>query len=135
LSYQPENETTNLPGTVPTRAIAPEVRQSTYLSYNQGNWDVSLQNQWLSSVKLAATDSQIYADPRLPSYNVLDVTVSKRFELKGADSSVFLTVNNVANERAPLFPSGAGIPGLFYPTLGFYDDMGRYFTVGFRANL
>ena len=47
----------------------------------------------------------------------------------------FLTVNNVFNARAPLFPSNSGIPGLFYPTLGFHDDMGRFYTLGVRAKL
>jgi outer membrane receptor protein involved in Fe transport len=46
---------------------------------------------------------------------------------------VFLTVNNVRNTRAPLFGSDSGLPGLFYPTLPFYDDMGRYYTLGIRA--
>jgi len=51
----------------------------------------------------------------------------------GKGGQIFLTVNNVTNARAPLFPSNSGIPGLFYPTLGFYDDMGRYFTAGIKA--
>jgi outer membrane receptor protein involved in Fe transport len=44
----------------------------------------------------------------------------------------FLNVNNLLNERAPLFPSGSGLPGLFYPTLGIHDDMGRFYTAGFK---
>ena len=59
---------------------------------------------------------------------------SQRFEVWRQQSEVFLTVNNVLDERAPLFPSNSGIPGLFYPTLGFHDDMGRFYTVGFRTN-
>ena len=43
-------------------------------------------------------------------------------------------MNNLLDERVPLYPSNSGLPGLFYPTLGFYDDMGRYFTLGFRTN-
>ena len=38
-----------------------------------------------------------------------------------------------AETTLPLFPSNSGIPGLFYPTLGFYDDTGRFFTTGFRV--
>ena len=45
----------------------------------------------------------------------------------------FLTVSNLLNERAPLYGSNSGLPGLFYPTLGFYDDMGRFFTVGAKV--
>ena len=140
VSYQPTNETISLPGSFPTYAVAPELRQSTFLSYENGDWGVSLQNQWLGSVRLASSDnalngnSQNYKEPSLSAYNVLDLTVSKRFQMHGADSQVFLTVNNVADARAPLFPSNSGIPGLFYPTLGFYDDMGRYFTTGIKMS-
>jgi len=42
-------------------------------------------------------------------------------------------VSNVLDERAPLFPSNFGIPNLFYPTMAFYDDMGRFFTTGVRV--
>ena len=49
------------------------------------------------------------------------------------DSEAFLTVNNIFNARAPLSPSNSGLPGLFYPTAGFHDDMGRFYTLGVRA--
>jgi outer membrane receptor protein involved in Fe transport len=142
-NYQPLNETLNIPGSpgaFPTRAREPKLKQSTFLSYGRGDWDLSLQNQWLSRVKLATSDnalnnnSQNYQDAYLGSYDVLDVTVDKRFQAWGADNSVFLTVNNVRNTRAPLFASDSGLPGLFYPTLPFYDDMGRYYTLGIRAS-
>ena len=142
-NYQPLNETLNIPGSpgaFPTWAREPKLRQSTFLSYGRGDWDLSLQNQWLSRVKLATSDnalnnnSQNYREPYLKAYDVLDVTVNKRFEAWGANNSLFLTVNNVRNTRAPLFPSDSGLPGLFYPTLPFYDDMGRYYTLGIRAS-
>jgi len=139
LSYQPVNTTVNIPGAFPTWAVAPKVRQTTFLSYDNRSWAISLQNQWLSSVDLATSDnvlngnSQNYVSGRLGSYDSLDVTATMRFRFLGGDSEFFITVNNVANARAPLFPSNSGIPGLFYPTLGFYDDMGRFFTSGLRA--
>ena len=71
--------------------------------------------------------------PRPPTYDVVDTTISKQFGFKGAELEAFLTVNNVFDKHAPLFPSNSGIPGLFYPTLGFYDDTGRFFTVGINA--
>ena len=119
--------------------VEPKLRQSTFLSYSNSGWTVALQNQWLSSVKLATSDnavngnSQNYVEPRLRAYDVVDTTISKRFGFGGGNVEVFLTVNNVFNERAPLFPSNSGIPGLFYPTLGFYDDTGRFFTLGVKA--
>jgi len=69
--------------------------------------------------------------PVLRAFNLLDATGTVRF----GQFEAFLTVNNVFNARAPLFPSNSGIPGLFYPTLPFHDDMGRFYTVGVKAKL
>jgi iron complex outermembrane recepter protein len=79
--------------------------------------------------------SQIYVQPKLPRFNVLDATVSKRLGESGVsgNAEIYLTVSNLLNERAPLFPSDSGLPNLFYPTLGLHDDMGRFFTLGVRV--
>jgi outer membrane receptor protein involved in Fe transport len=138
-NYQPTNSTLNTPAsTFYTWAIQPKLSQTTFLTYSNESWNVSLQNRWLSSVSLKTSDNeangdrQNYVDSSLDAYDVVDVTVAKRFETMGGDMEAFLTINNLLNERAPLFPSNSGLPGLFYPTLGFYDDMGRFFTAGFR---
>lgn len=139
LGYQPVNTTVNIPGAFPTWAVAPKLRQASFLSYQNEAWGFSLQNQWLSKVKMATSDnalngnSQNYVIPYLPSFDTLDATINVRFHLLGGETEAFLTVNNVMNSRAPLYPSNSGIPGLFYPTLGFHDDMGRFFTTGIRA--
>ena len=112
--------------------------QTTFLSYRNSGWNVALQNRWLSNVSLKSSanrlngNSQNYVDASLDAYDIVDTTVSKEFEVASGNLEAFVTVNNLLNERAPLFPSNSGLPGLFYPTLGFYDDMGRYFTAGFR---
>jgi iron complex outermembrane receptor protein len=109
---------------------------TTFISYRNSGWTVALQNRWLNSVDVRTSDNDLngntqnYVDPTLDSYNLIDTTVSKDFETMGGTVEAFVTVNNLLNERAPLFPSNSGLPGLFYPTLGIYDDMGRYFTVG-----
>lgn len=155
LGYQPINITynfpVNIPGTFPTWAVEPKLRQTTFLSYQNGDWTLSLQNQWLSSLRLESSDNRIngptvmvngvpvvqstqnYVDSHVKAYDVVDLTVSKKLKSwEGAE--VFLNISNLNNARAPLVTGGtAGIPGLFYPTLGFYDDMGRFFTVGIRA--
>jgi outer membrane receptor protein involved in Fe transport len=139
LSYQPENTTVNIPGAFPTWAQQPELLQSTFLTWRKESWTTALQNRWLSGVNVATSsnklngNSQYYAQPRLPSFNVVDVTVSKDFELSSGSLQAFLTVSNLLDERAPLYGSNSGLPGLFYPTLPFYDDMGRYFTTGFKV--
>jgi len=137
LSYQPVNTTINLPGSFPTFAVQPKLRQTTFVSYDNERWGLALQNQWLGRVKLATSDNalngdrQNYVVPVLRAFNLLDATGTVRF----GQFEAFLTVNNVFNARAPLFPSNSGIPGLFYPTLPFHDDMGRFYTVGVKAKL
>jgi outer membrane receptor protein involved in Fe transport len=139
VSYQPVNTTINIPGAFPTWAIQPKLRQTTFVSYSNERWSLSLQNQWLGKVKMATSDNalngdrQNYVIPRLGTFNTLDGTLAVRFGALGGDAEAFLTVSNIFNERAPLFPSNSGIPNLFYPTLGFHDDMGRFYTVGIRA--
>jgi iron complex outermembrane receptor protein len=137
VTYQPINSTLNTPVTrFYTWAVQPHWMQTTFLSYRHTGWNVALQNRWLGSTSLKNSNNllngnaQNYVDSSLESNNVLDATISKEFEVSGGTMEAFVSVTNVLDERAPLAPSGSGLPGLFYPTLGFYDDMGRYFTVG-----
>jgi len=137
-TYQPVNFSRTLTTAYPTWAFQPKFRQSTFLSYSNGDFTLSLQNQFLSSTKKATSEvtaaKQNYAIASLGSNDVLDATISERFEMWGSHSEAYFTVNNVANTRAPLYTAGtAGLAGLFYPTAGFHDDMGRYFTLGIKG--
>ncbi len=139
MTYQPVNTTVTIPGAAPQWAFAPKLRQSTFLTYTNGNFSLALQNQLLSSVKKATAaitpTTQNYVIPSIGSNDVLDVTVSERFDLWGFSNQAYLTITNIANTRAPLYTAGtAGLPGLFYPTAGFHDDMGRYFTLGIKGS-
>jgi outer membrane receptor protein involved in Fe transport len=145
-TYQPTNSTLNTPASKwYTWAVQPDLLQSTFLTYENSGWSVALQNRWLSNVTLESSSNNLndgvngvtggtqnYADETLDAYDIVDITVGKDFEFGGTNVEGFLTVNNLLDERAPLYPSNSGLPGLFYPTLGFYDDMGTYFTAGFR---
>ena len=140
VTYQPINSTLPTPvATFYSWAIQPHWMQTTFLSYRNSGWNVGVQNRWLGSTSLKNSNNllnggpggaQNYVDSSLDSNNVVDTTVSKEFEVSGGTMEAFVSVTNVFDERAPLAPSGSGLPGLFYPALGFYDDMGRYFTVG-----
>ena len=146
-SYQPTNKTLNTPASRwRTWAQQPDLMQTTFLSYQNSGWNVALQNRWLSKLSLPTSSNRVndgqngvtggtqnYVDPTLDAYDIVDITIAKDFEFGDSNVQAFLTVNNVLDERAPLFPSNSGLPGLFYPTLGFYDDMGRYFTTGVRV--
>ena len=140
-NYQPTNSTLNTPASpFYTWAIQPKLMQTTFLSYQNEGWNVAVQNRWLSNVSLKVSDNRLngstqnYVDSSLNAYDVVDLTVGKKFDAWGGNMEGFLTVNNALNQRAPLFPSNSGLPGLFYPTLGnLYDDMGRFFTLGFKT--
>jgi outer membrane receptor protein involved in Fe transport len=113
--------------------------QTTFLSYENSSWNVALQNRWLGSTSLKSSNNELngntqnYVDASLDANNVVDLTVAKDFEVSNGNLEAFLTVSNLLDERAPLAPSGSGLPGLFYATLPFYDDMGRYYTAGVRV--
>jgi len=140
-TYQPTNSTLNTPASqFYTWTQQPELMQSTFLTYENSGWTAALQNRWLGSVDLETSDNtlngntQNYVDSTLDSYDVVDITVAKNFEIsEGGNLEAFLTVSNLLDEQPPLYGSNSGLPGLFYPTLGFYDGMGRYYTTGVRV--
>ncbi len=140
-TYQPVLETQNLPGTPYSWTSQPKTRMTSFLSYNVGDWGLDIQNQWLAGWKKAnGFVNQVYAAPRVSSYDAMDVTIDRRFDMWGGSSSLYFSVQNIGNTRAPLNPSNASNPGLFYPISGStgpgfsYNDMGRYFTIGLKGN-
>jgi len=135
MTYQPVLETQNLPGTAFVWTNQPKTRMTSFIDYQVGDWGFDIQNQWLAGAKKATGFvNQVYAAPRLQSVNVTDVTVDRRFDLWGGSSTFFFNVQNIGNTRAPLRGQNASVPGLFYPVIGPYNDMGRYFTVGLKGN-
>jgi hypothetical protein len=141
MTYQPVLETQNLPGTPYSWTPQPKTRMTSFINYSVGDWGLDIQNQWLSGWKKAnGLVNQVYAAPRVTSFDAMDVTISRRFDMWGGASSLYFSVQNIGNTRAPLNPSNASNPGLFYPTSGStgpgfgYNDMGRYFTIGLKGN-
>ena len=135
MTYQPVLETQNLPGTAFNWTNQPKTRMTTFLNYSVGDWDFNVQNQWLAGAKKATGFvNQNYTTPRLHSYDTMDVTIDRRFDLWGGSSTLYFNVQNIGNTRAPLRGQNASVPGLFYPVIGPYSDMGRYFTLGIKGN-
>ena len=135
VTYQPVLETQSLPGTAFNWTSQPKTRMTTFLNYSVGDWDFNIQNQWLSGAKKATGFvNQNYVTPRLHSYNVMDLGINRRFDLWGGSSSLYFNVQNIGNTRAPLRGQNASVPGLFYPVIGPYSDLGRYFTLGIKGN-
>jgi len=141
VTYQPVLERQDLPGTPFSWTNQPKTRMTTFINYQVGDWGFDVQNQWLAGAKKATGFvNQNYVVPRLGSYNVMDVTINRRFDMWGGSSNFYFNVQNIGNTRAPLRGQNPSVPGLFYPAgvggngPGVYSDVGRYFTIGLRGN-
>jgi iron complex outermembrane receptor protein len=134
-TIQPYINTVSYPGAATTFTPMPKGRDTGFVTYNVNSWSLILQNTWLSGYSQKTLESQVYLNPRVHSFDTLDVTVNKEFDVEGGVMNMYLTVQNVANTLEPLVPSGAN-PGLTYPTpTAFGSSLGRYFTIGVRGNL
>jgi len=135
VTYQPVFETQNLPATPFNWTSMPKTRMTTFLDYSLGDWNIDVQNNWLSGRNRATTAGQIYVVPHAHSMDTLDITINRRFDMWGGSSSMYFSVQNVGNTNAPLEGANASVPGLFYPTNTLYNVMGRYFTIGLKGDL
>lgn len=134
VTYQPVFETQNLPGTAFNFASLPKTRMTTFISYQLGDWGFNVQNNWLSGRKLATGPGQVYANPRAHSNDTLDITVNRSFDMWGGSSSLYFSVQNVGDTQPVNEGGNSCCAGLFYPTNGLYNVMGRYFTIGLKGN-
>lgn len=133
VTYQPVFQTQNLPGTAFNWATMPKTRMTTFINYQAGDWGLNVQNNWMSGRKKATAAGQVYADPRVHSNNTMDVTISRRFDMWG-DSTLYFSVQNIGDTQPVNEGGNSCCPGLFYPTNGLYNVMGRYFTIGLKGN-
>jgi outer membrane receptor protein involved in Fe transport len=140
-NYQPVNRSQTFPGAAITRSVISRGHITAFVSYDLDNWSFGLENRWISNFKQASQSTIIYALPYIRSQDYVDLNITRRFTVDGADYSAYVTVQNLFNSLAPLDPTTSGAPGIFYPVPGGSgggtgaDIMGRYFTIGLRASL
>ncbi len=134
-SFQPYIRTTNLPGEAPSDSVYPHGRSTTFVQYAVENWTLNLQNNWLSGFSQQSLPSQVFVNPnRIASFDTVDATISKKFELEKGSFTVYLSVQNIGNANPPLVAeTTGGFPGGFYPSLPQESAIGRFFTVGIRG--
>ena len=135
VTYQPVFEQQSLPGTAFSWSSIPKTRMTSFISYSVGDWGFNVQNNWLSGRKKASSPGQIYADPRVHSFDTLDITINRSFDMWGGSSSLYFSVQNVGNTQPVNEGGNSCCAGLFYPTNGIYSAMGRYFTIGLKGDL
>jgi iron complex outermembrane recepter protein len=138
-TYQPKQESVNLPGTAVQNAGGaaglPSQRVNINLKYTQGPFALDLVQRWHNSTRRSANPAEVWAIGRVPSNYTTDMTVAYDMEVLGGTNQLYVSVQNVFNKEPP--PHGntggpASVPGLFLATTNGDDIMGRYFTVGFR---
>jgi hypothetical protein len=77
-----------------------------------------------------------WVNPHVNSWNQVDVNVTRNFEMDGTDMAAYFVVQNLLNAQPAYIPNGT--IGQWYPTYtsnySVQSAMGRYFTIGLRAN-
>jgi outer membrane receptor protein involved in Fe transport len=153
-SWQPSNETQLYPGApiVQGAGTAPGVsengaasvttaagglakwRVTGFASYALEHFEVDLQTRWRSHLQ-QTNSTAVSSDPPVPSVAFTDLTVAYLTSVLGADSKFYLTVQDLFGTTAPIWqtPGSSSAPGYFYPAVNGDDIVGRYFTVGLKA--
>ncbi len=141
-TYQPVIQRSVLfPGALFTRVPDPSTRITTFLNYTLNGWSFGLEDSWVSGFSQVAgpVTSTInnWVDPHVNSWNQVDVNLSRDFQMSGGDMTGYLVVQNLLNAQPADIPNGT--IGQLYPTYSsgysVQSPMGRYFTIGIRADL
>jgi iron complex outermembrane receptor protein len=141
-TYQPViNNSVLFPGAPFTRTPDPSTRLTMMLNYTLNDWTVGLQDTWVSGFSQVAgpitPTINNWVNPHVNSWNQVDVNIARNFAVDGADLTGYFTVQNILNAQPAYIPNGT--IGQVYPTYqsGYNGQsaMGRYFTIGLKANL
>jgi iron complex outermembrane receptor protein len=144
-TYQPVIQKSVLfPGAPFTRSPDSSTRIAAFLNYTLNDWSLGLQDTWVSGfsqVPGPVTSSiNNWVNPHVNSWNQVDLNITRNFQMAGTDMSGYFVVQNLFNAQPAYVPNGT--IGQIYPTAqtGFngysvQSPMGRYLTIGLRANL
>jgi outer membrane receptor protein involved in Fe transport len=149
-TYQPViNNSVLFPGAFFTRTPNSSTRVSTFLNYTWNDWNLGVQDTWVSGFSQASgpvlpagtpgatAGLNNWVSPHVNSWNQIDVNVTRNFEMDGTDLAAYFVVQNLLNAQ-PAYVANGTI-GQWYPTYtsgySVQSAMGRYFTIGLRANL
>jgi outer membrane receptor protein involved in Fe transport len=149
-TYQPViNNSVLFTGAPFTRTANSSTRISTFLTYNLNDWSFGLQDTWVSGFSqaggpvlpagsaLAPSGLNNWVHPHVNSWNQVDLNITRNFTMDGADMAAYFVVQNALNAQPAYVPNGT--IGQWYPTYtsgySVQSAMGRYLTIGLRANL
>ena len=143
-TYQPViSKTVLFPGALFTRTPDSSTRITAFLNYTLNDWSLGLEDEWVSGFSQVAgpvtPTINNWVNPHVQSFNQVDLNISRNFALEGADMTGYFVVQNLINTQPAYVPNGT--IGQLYPVYspgggyGAQNAMGRYFTVGVRADL
>jgi outer membrane receptor protein involved in Fe transport len=139
-THQDLDRTQSLPGTLISNQAGtntvPRDRVNLTVGYDIDTFGVSVVEQLFSAGHMQSTPAQnVYASDYIPGYALTNLNFTYGFTADEVPATAFLNVSNLWNASGPLTGGWTGSPGLLYPTAGYADVVGRYFTVGVRVNL
>jgi outer membrane receptor protein involved in Fe transport len=139
LNVAPKIDSNTFPGSQITHTTSPKGHATVFADYTIGDWGFNGQFHWFSGLwknGLLGSAAIIYAVPRVPSFNTVDINISRQVTLdNGSSMQAYFSVQNIANATPPIVTGSSGNPGAGIPTPAGEDIMGRYFTLGVRGNL
>jgi iron complex outermembrane receptor protein len=142
VSYQPKLLTLPLPGAQVLDAAGAaglaEWRVNANVTYTTGPLSATVTQRWWSSENQNSNPTLIFDAGKIPSATYTDLNVSYRFGDRDGKQpyQAYLSIENLFNRQPDLWlqTGQAGAPGQVFPTPGDQDVVGRYVTVGIRAN-
>ncbi|HMH65927.1 MAG TPA: hypothetical protein VK515_10085, partial [Rhizomicrobium sp.] len=141
-TYQPViNKSVLFPGAPFTRTPDPSTRIAAFLNYTLNDWSLGLQDTWVSGFSQVAgpvtPTINNWVNPHVNAWNQVDVNITRNFAMDGANLAAYFVVQNLFNAQPANIPNGT--IGQWYPvyTSGYsiQSPMGRYFTIGLKADL
>jgi iron complex outermembrane receptor protein len=145
VSWQPALLAQTLPGAVITNAAGAVPlaagRVTFDLGYIDGPYSINAEERYHSHEKQSSNPTLVYLDPPVAQIFYTDLTLGYRFKLRESDpdnsTEVFLSIQNLFDQQPHTWISTGltGSQGFAYPTPADEDVIGRYFTIGVRANL
>jgi len=109
----------------------PKWRGNLTINYQVGDWTLFLQEQFIGKVSYGPIF--VYDEPDISPIVYTHLNISRRLDIRGAESEIFFNVRNLFDMEAPLYTAGAPSPGSTLDTqTRIYDVIGRTFTAGLR---
>jgi outer membrane receptor protein involved in Fe transport len=141
-TYQPVIQNQVLyPGAPFTRIPDSSTRVTAFLNYALDDWAVGLEDSWTSGFSQVAgpvtPTINNWVNPHVNAWNQVDLNIARNFEMGHAEMTGYFVVQNLFNAQPADVPNGT--IGQWYPVYtnnySVQSPMGRYFTIGVRANL